>query len=402
MSFDKRIFIATDVAFWRRELGSEERIYRLVRAITDSGASVCLFFVGALSEKDRDEIGDLPLLHWRVVDDGRSLTISDLASLRGLRFFSKWVRKIVYRELLGGVRLPFFRSARVGKAFKDFVDFSKPQVLVVEFVRMTYLLDWCPIGLSMKKFLDTHDLMSQRYLSFKRAGLRHWIKITEDEEAEAFSRFDSIIAIQPEEKARILKMIPGGNVFCSGLDSPVTVREPSIPSEFTLGFLGGNNQVNRESLRWFLDRVWPKLQNIFPEISFFVGGGVSVEVKATDKCVKPLGYLSDLKLFFSQINLLVNPVQAGGGIKVKNIDALAGGVPVLTTPCGAEGFPVHKGIGVLLVSRCEEEFFEAILNLFRSPSQLFELQQQASQFAQEYLTREAAYGELFRAWGLWT
>lgn len=396
-----KILLATDVAFWRRELGSEERIFRLVNAMTDNQVRVCLFFVGSLAEEDKHKIQSLPLLQWQAVDDGRSLTINELVSLRGLRFFPKWLEKIFYREFGGGVRLPYFSSAKVGCAFRAFAASCKTHVLLVEYVRLTYLLDWCPDGHMMQTFLDTHDLMSRRCHSFKKIGIRHWIQIDEHEEAQAFSRFDGIIAIQPEEKAKILQMVPQSKVYCAGLDSSVTIMNSSLPLKPVIGYVGGRNQVNMRSLRWFLDMVWPRLHNSLPIMSFLVAGGVSSEVRSTDKGVQALGYLSDLKEFFSDISLLVNPVQAGGGIKVKNLDALACGIPVLTTPCGAEGFLPNNGIG-LLVANGECEFYQTIFNLFRDYNQLIELKSQAVKYSLENLSRETAYGELFRAWGIWT
>jgi glycosyltransferase involved in cell wall biosynthesis len=77
------------------------------------------------------------------------------------------------------------------------------------------------------------------------------------------------------------------------------------------------------------------------------------------------------------------PFRIGSGTRLKLIEAMAAARAIVTTPIGAEGFPVRHG-EQLLLAETEEDMATAVLNLLDHPQEQKRLGQIARQFAQQY------------------
>jgi glycosyltransferase involved in cell wall biosynthesis len=93
------------------------------------------------------------------------------------------------------------------------------------------------------------------------------------------------------------------------------------------------------AMRALAEDVWPQVRRLAPEAQLVVAGrgadrlGVGVEVPSAAD-------------FFQRISVLVFPLRRGSGMKVKVLEAMASGVPVVTTPAGAEGIAESDGVVV--------------------------------------------------------
>jgi glycosyltransferase involved in cell wall biosynthesis len=98
-------------------------------------------------------------------------------------------------------------------------------------------------------------------------------------------------------------------------------------------------------MRALAEDVWPRVRRIAPDAQLVVAG------RATDKLGLPaalevLGEVPSAREFFRGISVLVFPLRRGSGMKVKVLEAMASGVPVVTTPAGAEGIAPSDGVVV--------------------------------------------------------
>jgi len=106
---------------------------------------------------------------------------------------------------------------------------------------------------------------------------------------------------------------------------------------------------NAEGLRWFMRSVLSLLNLESPVL--IVGGGADAELIAQfASCPNALllGYVDDLTQIYGTSRCLVAPLLSGSGIKMKIVNALAEGLPVVTTSVGVEGFPLGWGDAVLV------------------------------------------------------
>jgi len=122
------------------------------------------------------------------------------------------------------------------------------------------------------------------------------------------------------------------------------VRKPAAERHDLL-FVGSfGHPPNVDAMRWFISDVFPDIVQSIPNIKLHIVGKNPPEVLTAIKNEHLVfhGYLSDEKLaeLIAECRVSVAPLRVGGGIKGKILEALYNGLPVVTTPIGAEGIPV--------------------------------------------------------------
>jgi glycosyltransferase involved in cell wall biosynthesis len=103
--------------------------------------------------------------------------------------------------------------------------------------------------------------------------------------------------------------------------------------------------------------VWPKLKIRRPNLKFYVvGPGVAPEIEdlaKRDASIIVTGEVDDIRPYLQKAKVFVCPVRLGSGLRVKLLEAMAAGVPVVSTTLGAEGIPLHTGENCMLADKPE-------------------------------------------------
>jgi polysaccharide biosynthesis protein PslH len=144
---------------------------------------------------------------------------------------------------------------------------------------------------------------------------------------------------------------------------------PNTREIVTIGTL--HYPPNADGIRWFLKDVFPLVQARVPEATLSIigknppddlrelAGGFGGRVIVT-------GYLPDLEPWMAKAALMVVPVRAGGGMRVRILEGFARGMPMVTTTLGLEGIQARPGEDVL-VADTEADFAEAVVRLLADP-----------------------------------
>jgi glycosyltransferase involved in cell wall biosynthesis len=144
-------------------------------------------------------------------------------------------------------------------------------------------------------------------------------------------------------------------------------RDPASP--LRIAFLGNVDSVpNADAIAWFADDILPALRAHFPEaILDVIGPGATPAIRERYASRAHFrGFVDDLGAALAEYDLLVAPLRFGGGTKLKVLDAMAHGVPVVTSSVGAEGLSLTNGEHVLLADTVDETV-EGILSIKRDP-----------------------------------
>jgi glycosyltransferase involved in cell wall biosynthesis len=124
---------------------------------------------------------------------------------------------------------------------------------------------------------------------------------------------------------------------------------------------------NIDGVLWFAREALPLIRRSEPDAPFFiVGARPPAEVRALtlDHTIEVTGYVEDPTSYLETSALMVVPLRAGGGMRVKILDALARGIPVVSTTIGAEGIDVTPGEHLLIADE-PAAFAEAVVRLLR-------------------------------------
>jgi glycosyltransferase involved in cell wall biosynthesis len=136
-------------------------------------------------------------------------------------------------------------------------------------------------------------------------------------------------------------------------------------------FVGNLDYVpNLDALERLATRILPAVRGSLPRAELHVAGAWSAERVgrlATNDGVRLHGFLDDLGPLYRDASLVVVPLRAGGGSRLKILEAFANRVPVVATPAAAAGLEVRSGEH-LLIADSDDQLARAAIDLLNDPS----------------------------------
>lgn len=206
------------------------------------------------------------------------------------------------------------------------------------------------------KILDTHDIFGERRERLEIAGLtNNWISLTTADERRGLLRADRIIAIQDTERQYFEGVVNGERLVRTvGHLLSARFAEPGDASDRTLGYLASDNALNVESLAWFLEHCWVQIRNARPDARLLVGGRICRVLGEMPEGVELAGEVTSPDAFYARCVFSVNPMRGGTGLKIKTVESLAVGRPVVTFPAGAAGLEALVGRGLVVVASADQ------------------------------------------------
>lgn len=228
-----------------------------------------------------------------------------------------------------------------------------------------------------RRVLDEHNILwalCRRICATLPQGPKRWAlerewRLLRRYEREMTHRFDLILTVSEEDKAALAEIADGPaqiEVLPIAIDpgpGPLS-RNPTEPHILHLGTMFWPPNV--DGVLWFAHEVYPRIRARLPQVRFsIVGADPPPEVRALsaqDASIAVTGYVADAQPIIQKSSVLVVPLRAGGGMRVKILNALAQGLPVVTTTIGCEGIAVVPERD-LLVADTPEEFAEAVLRV---------------------------------------
>jgi len=191
------------------------------------------------------------------------------------------------------------------------------------------------------KLIDTIDVFSTKAEKLIRFGVREESPIDVGEERALLRRAVVVIAIQSEEALALRALAPESEVIEVGVDfSPAPAADARLPGAQrppTVLFLGSGNAMNVQGLHDFLELVWPSVCRDHPDAVLRVAGPVSQHVPAEAPQTRVVGQVESVADEYRACHLVINPVAAGTGLKIKTLEALAHWRPLVTWPAGVDG-----------------------------------------------------------------
>lgn len=173
-----------------------------------------------------------------------------------------------------------------------------------------------------------------------------------------------------------------------------TAKKLEFPSLFHIGALDWS--PNQEGLIWFFNNCWPKLHEENPQLKFYLAGRNAPEwferlVKVQG--VEYLGEINDAYDFINSKAVMVVPLFSGSGMRIKIIEGMALGKPIVTTDIGTEGIPTENGSNILIANDANE-FIAAITRLINDRELADQIGKNAIGFIQERFDNLSQAGAL--------
>lgn len=189
-------------------------------------------------------------------------------------------------------------------------------------------------------------------------------------EARTCLQFDRVVTVTEEDRHYLLRLYKNGHQphfaaiipICVNIPSTPVLRPPSQVTEIL--FIGGMHwPPNADGVEWFTRQILPLIRARIPTACLTAIGKQPPQSLQPDMQAGHVhlpGYVEDLQPYWSHSGAFVVPLRAGGGMRVKILDAWASGVPVISTTVGAEGLPCVPGQNILLADSADE-FAQAVI-----------------------------------------
>ena len=163
-------------------------------------------------------------------------------------------------------------------------------------------------------------------------------------ERRIYAHYDLVTMVSEQDRQAVI------DTGCKPADIAVvpngvelaTEKEREIqPEPNTLLYCGSMTySANEDAVAWFLDAIWPRIRGLKPDAQFRITGsteGVDISRFADIEGLEFLGFVENIRECVAQHWLSVVPLRQGGGTRLKVLESMALGTPVVTTSKGAEG-----------------------------------------------------------------
>ena len=182
-------------------------------------------------------------------------------------------------------------------------------------------------------------------------------------------RFRAAIVASDVEAALLRRAVPGYERFAvveNAVDTRAcTPLAGDRPAEPRLVFAGSlTYDPNLDAMQWFCNRILPSVRAAIPEVRLTITGAVPPGGFAAPEGVDLPGRVDDVRSVVASAAVSVAPIRHGGGTRLKILEAMALGTPVVSTSKGAEGLAVVHGEHVLLAND-PEVFATQVVRLLR-------------------------------------
>jgi polysaccharide biosynthesis protein PslH len=218
--------------------------------------------------------------------------------------------------------------------------------------------------------------------------IRHQANLLKNDEKFLFPQADICFPITEVDKNCAMKVAPDGNYLTASAGvypdewqiDPTAVRNPH---EIVIATVYSWVH-NVDGVLWFIEKVLPLIKEVYPDVTLtLIGKNPPSDLqKYSDKGVNIIGYVPKVQPYLNKAALYIAPLFVGSGIRIKILEAMAIGLPVVATSIASEGIYGNDEDG-LFIRNGEEEWAETIVSLLKDPENTSKLRSRAQSFIRE-------------------
>ncbi|MGY3210999.1 glycosyltransferase [Mucilaginibacter sp. HD30] len=281
--------------------------------------------------------------------------------------------------------IPTFMTLTLKSAFEGLLRDNKYDHIIISYIYYAELVSNKALLKGAKTYIDTHDFITAQFKYRKSFNLG----ITFQDEIKRLDRFNEVWAISGEEQYVFGQFCKTNVLLVPLMMKPKAEQYKAAEKVYDLIYVASNNVHNERSARWFFDEVYPLLPNT---IRICLVGGIN-KVLGEMKEAQQIAFADDLDGLYAQSKIALCPMLTGTGVKVKVVEALAHGLPVVCTTRGVDGLP-NKTMNGCLVTDDAKQFAQHIILLLNNADVYIEQSLMATRAFNSSFSTEVVYKEL--------
>lgn len=266
-------------------------------------------------------------------------------------------------EVVAG-RRPFRDFAQARKGTYELVMLSRPYVAGPLLAPTS---DAFPHAVIVYDTVDLHFLRMARRRELLGLAADAGLEQEEIAEIECIRRSHVTATVSEAEARQVRKRVPNAStVVLPTVHEPDIVARPPFEQRADLLFIGNFvHDPNTDAVLHFANEILPLVTREIDARLWVLGQGPSPEVRALQSpSVIVTGFVPDVDQYFRRARVFVAPLRYGAGVKGKNGQAMAFGLPLVTTSIGAEGMDMVDGRHALIRDE-PRDFAQAVIDLYR-------------------------------------
>lgn len=270
----------------------------------------------------------------------------------------------------GSVSAGRFRSKAFVEEIHKVVRKDVPDCLVVSYGQLAPYARLIP---ARHRILDLHNIESALFSSYAKdaRGFKSLVVKLESSalrriERRTLASFNTVTVVSDRDLDRISGMHPHVLVCPNGWDPSDPVPMGTGSTVVFVGLFGW--APNADAAVWLVEKVWPLVRREQRDARLFlVGREPTPAVRALEADdVIVTGTVADVRPYLANATVAVAPLRAGGGSRLKILEALNTGRPVVATTIGAEGLEDFVGKGLLLADT-PQDFADTVIEILNDP-----------------------------------
>jgi len=343
---------------------------------------------------------------------GHSITLVSIVDKKEkipeLKKICKWIpiQKNTFTSILGllsnlFLKTPYTISKYYSKKVKDTIRkiLSKENfdIVHIDHLHMAYCGEFIQREFGLPIVLREHNvettIMKRFYKNQKNPIIKfyaylQWKKLYKYE-TKICEIFDKCLMITEEDKKKIEDMNSKVKTFIipAGVDVSYFYPLKTEEEPYSLIFVGSMKWLpNIDAVLWFCNEFWSKLKKVFPEVKLYVVGQKPskeiTELGKKDKDIIITGFVKDIRPYVAKSSLYIVPLRIGGGMRLKILEAMAMGKPVISTSIGAEGIEAVDEKDIIIADDVER-FVEKIIELLKDKNYRRKIAQNGEKLVKE-------------------
>lgn len=306
-----------------------------------------------------------------------------------IRYFIKYKLPNAYKKNDWLIRSPIFPNNNTVQLQKGFNDILKSKVF--DYIIISYAT-WASLikkNLYLNKAIlinDTHDFITAQNKNKRNFQLGKSM----EKELELLSLFDEIWSVSNDEQYLFSQFLGGIYRFIPTMYPAQQLNNsPNSPKKYELLYVGSENEHNIRSINWFFSEVYPLLES---DYKICVIGKICDHIPDFPNVVK-IRFAENIEDHYKESKIAICPMLTGTGIKVKVVESMSYGLPIVCSPRGLDGLPIKDNNGCLCGNN-KEEFAHHIQNLLGDKNYYEKVKQDSVNTFNNYFEKEKCYNKL--------
>ena len=290
-------------------------------------------------------------------------------------------------------RLLFFKKSMpdnnthiLQKKFNKLLAANVYDVIILSYVTWASLIYKNKLTGNARLILDTHDFITALHKNKRGFNMGKAFAA----EMKIINMFNDTWNQSADERYLFSQFAENTQHYFVPIMFKKTAAPDASPKNIDLIYVGSDNESNRVSIQWFFKEVYPLLPD---NINICCIGKICNYIPEGLVNVTKHIFVDDLTEFYYASKIAICPMLKGTGVKVKVVEAVAFGLPVVCNLRGLDGLPIKENNGCLL-SNTAQQFADNILHLLSDEAFYTQTAQQATAMFTQYFEQEKCYTHL--------